>query len=118
MLDPSQLATIDPKVLIRFFQKIKHAECPKDWLHGPCWEWQGSRNKKDDYPSIKVKGRWWRVNRWVFEVFEGHLEVDDDAHHECENRACVSPFHLTRVHCLKHSKRPPSYPKDRDEIPI
>lgn len=100
---------IPPQTLRRLFDKIRHEPYDDPWelgLEGPCWVWTGCCGKRaDDYPQMKIRGVNYRVNRLVYELFVGPLPIDHDAHHRCENRHCVSPFHIVAIPCDQHSKR-------------
>ena len=61
-----------------------------------CWLWLGGlRDKKDGYGAADYAGRTWRTHRLVYtllrEAVPAHLDVD----HDCRNRICCNPDHLT-----------------------
>jgi len=59
----------------------------------PCWPWTGSTNK--GYPRLKVRGEWMPAHRIVWVLMNGDLPAGWVVHHECGNKACCNPHHLT-----------------------
>lgn len=74
--------------LKRFTAKIKVAG-----QHG-CWVWTGAIKKDTGYPQFKVGGKTVQAHRQSFRHYVGPIPAKHDVHHECRNRACVSPYHL------------------------
>ena len=86
--------------IIRFLEKIIVSET-RFYNGTPCWEWQGCKSKTTGYGQFKIDGR--RGSKLssphVFShlYFIGEIPEGKEPDHECENRGCGSPFHLTAV---------------------
>lgn len=82
-----------------------------------CWEWTGHR-QPNGYGAITLhepgkKPRTVRVHRLSYEAYVGPIPDGMDVDHECENRPCFNPEHLTpkthaknmerlrRTHCIR-----------------
>lgn len=60
-----------------------------------CWEWTGGDNGDGyGYVSIRDRGNV-LVHRFVYETLRGPVSTDLHLHHECQNRRCCNPDHLT-----------------------
>lgn len=61
-----------------------------------CWIWLGGiRDKKEQYGGSTYEGKSWRTHRLVYTLLRkdvpAHLAID----HDCRNRLCCNPEHLT-----------------------
>jgi hypothetical protein len=69
-----------------------------------CWEWTGHTNK--GYGIISIRCKNYTAHRLIYQHYRGPVSDDMDLHHECENRICVNPDHLTpktrRDHLMGH----------------
>jgi hypothetical protein len=59
-----------------------------------CWIWQGSAFP-DGYGQFKVKGRNWRVHRWLYTVLKGDIADGLVVMHSCDTPLCVNIQHLS-----------------------
>lgn len=75
-----------------------------DELSG-CWIWQRARNNHG-YGVVRVNGRLTLAHRDFYEAARGPvppgLELD---HEECDNPACVNPFHVEPVPHVANCRR-------------
>lgn len=60
-----------------------------------CWVWTGAR--WNGYANVWHQGGARRGHRVVYELVVGAIPNGLVLHHECHNRACVNPAHLTPV---------------------
>ena len=65
-----------------------------DQSAGPdeCWPWTG-RTDKDGYGYQKIRGKGWRVPRWVLSQ-SVELTHSIVTRHTCDNPICCNPAHL------------------------
>lgn len=66
-----------------------------------CWLWKGARTD-NGYGLVRIKGRKWRIHRWVWAITHGE-EPEGDVHHTCGNRLCVTPEHLQGLTHAEHA---------------
>lgn len=86
------------------------------FYHGsPCWLWTGPTSGKPDpdnrnsrghsYPRITINGFTCAVHRVIYTHFFGFIPGDMTIDHECKNRLCISPFHLSLVSHMENQRR-------------
>ena len=68
-----------------------------------CCEWQGQLHPKG-YGVIKFRQRPLKAHRVAYELAFGPIPDGHVIHHECENRSCVNPDHLTAMSPSDHSR--------------
>lgn len=74
---------------------------------GGCWEWTGGLTGAG-YGSFSVDGRNLYAHRYAYEALvPGGIPDQHELHHECENRKCVNPKHLTPVTVPEHREKAP-----------
>lgn len=71
------------------------------WMPEPtsgCYLWGGAtlgdRKRSNNYPSVRVAGKWTKIHRLVCEEVHGKLKTGQVARHVCGNRFCVNPEHI------------------------
>jgi hypothetical protein len=64
-----------------------------------CWAWKGNLDK---YGWTYYRGGM-PAHRAVWWILRGPIESDLALHHECRNRGCVNPDHLTPLTTSEHS---------------
>lgn len=67
-----------------------------------CWEWQKCL-EPDGYGLLRHKGRRYAAHRWFYEQHIGPIP-EQSLHHECANKLCVNPAHLTPMSFSDHVK--------------
>ena len=67
-----------------------------------CWEWVGTRVRKNSYGILYVDGKRYRAHRVAFEMFNGkEIPKEMSICHTCDHPWCVNPYHLF---CGTHSE--------------
>jgi hypothetical protein len=61
--------------------------------HG-CWVWQGARTS-NGYGQTERRRRMMRVHRWVYAMSGRTIPDGYDLDHDCRQRLCANPDHLT-----------------------
>jgi len=86
--DPELLNGIDPlSVVNRFWQKVKIND-------NGCWEWTGALSKGYGIMSSKRNNPPFKAHRISWAIKHGKIEKGMVIRHKCDNRKCVSPYHL------------------------
>ena len=86
------------------------------FYHGtPCWIWTGPTSGKPDpenrdsrghsYPRITINGFNSAVHRVMYTHFFGYIPGKMTVDHECSNRLCVNPHHLSLVSHYENTRR-------------
>lgn len=86
-----------------------------DVLHGhPCWLWTGPTSGNNDgthnsrghsYPRMSLNGETVAVHRVMFCHAYGYIPAAKTIDHECRNRRCVNPAHLSLVSLKENARR-------------
>ena len=83
-----------------------------------CWEWPGTRRKKD---GRAMAGRAFYAYRAVYEAATGAPCPSGSAHHLCENPGCINPMHLKFVtqgeHLAEHDLAGDNHQADKTHCP-
>lgn len=83
------------RLLYKFVDKDGPIPAAKPEL-GRCWQWTGYINAQG-YGRTRINGRGWQAHRVFYLGLRGQIPDGLILHHECENRSCVNPEHLTPV---------------------
>ncbi len=70
----------------------KHIVVPKD--PNACWEWTGFRHD-DGYGIMGFNNQNYMAHRFVYEYLVGEIPDGLTINHDCRNRACMNPKHLS-----------------------
>lgn len=60
-----------------------------------CWQWMGARNSSGYGSFVPVKGEKWTAHRYAYTVTVGPIPDGMVLDHQCFNKSCVNPSHLT-----------------------
>lgn len=71
-------------------------------FHGtPCWIWtgrtSGQNGRGHSYPRMEINGVTSAVHRVIYTHFFGYIPHGLTLDHECKNRLCLNPHHLSLV---------------------
>jgi len=80
----------------RRIYKNKHDEFLRKIKVNPetlCWEWQSQKNR-NGYGRIKFEGKNIGAHRYSYKYYIGEIPDDLMVLHDCDNKVCVSPFHI------------------------
>lgn len=78
-----------------------------------CWEWTGAKHR--GYGQFTLS--WWkredgewrcqtvRAHRFAFSIFKGPIPEGLTVEHECRNRSCVNPLHLSLLSRGENARR-------------
>jgi len=72
-------------------------------IDGDCWLWHGTL--RQGYGVIGVGGRTgkvWQAHRLMYELVRGQVPDGLVLHHECHERRCVNPDHLSAITRREH----------------
>lgn len=90
---------VNLKSIYRFARRVKINKATG------CWEWTGGRNY--NYGVFWLNGENNPAHRVSYLLIAGDIPERHHIHHECNNRRCVNPDHLTcvtpRDHVLEHT---------------
>ena len=60
-----------------------------------CWNWTGKIGSSG-YGEIKVFGKMEGAHRLSHMLYNGHIHLDNEVKHSCDNKKCVNPDHLSQ----------------------
>jgi hypothetical protein len=69
-----------------------------------CLIWTGARTH-NGYAHARVKSKYVRVHRFVYEAIRGPIPQGLQLDHLCRNRACINPLHLEPVTGKENMRR-------------
>lgn len=69
----------------------------------PCWHWLGSHRSHDSRPVTGNKGHTYAY-RETYKQVMGRPCPPGVAHHRCENKWCVNPWHLDFITPSEHAR--------------
>jgi hypothetical protein len=96
-LAPMQDADYAPRIVARFWMKVRHRE-------NGCWEWTAS--KRNGYGQFGVReGHIPPAHRYAYEYLVGPIPEGMVIDHLCRNPACVNPAHLEPVTSVENVMR-------------
>jgi|SRR3990170_2519324 len=75
--------------LVRFFSFVRKND-------NGCWLWIGS-TWRSGYACFWEAGRSWRAHMWAYLTYRGPLPENLQLDHQCNQPACVNPWHLRAV---------------------
>ena len=66
--------------------------------NGPlgCWIWTGAKNNYG-YGKLFYNKQYYAAHRLAYRLTHGPLKPQDEIRHTCKNRACVNPYHLSKL---------------------
>lgn len=80
--DPDPMATLGKRVQVQ---------------PNGCWAIDGNLHEYAHFGNTNA-------HRWVYEAIHGPISNGDHVHHECENKGCINPAHLTRLSPSDHAR--------------
>lgn len=84
------------RLYARMEQLLAEIQSPDASRDGPCWEWDGTRNR-DGY-GIGAARPWTSsrlISRQVWSYLHGEIQGRHCVMHRCDNPPCYRPSHLT-----------------------
>lgn len=83
--------------------------------NSPCWLWQGGTSGEHDpsnrnsrghsYPRMTLNGITVAVHHVMYTHFFGYIPSGMTIDHECKNRLCINPNHLSLVSHYENTRR-------------
>lgn len=100
-------------ILKRIMTKVRFGTA---LYHGtPCWLWTGPTSGKPDpenrntrghsYPRMTINGCTCAVHRVMYTLFFGYVPAKMTVDHECKNRLCINPSHLSLCSHMENQRR-------------
>ena len=59
-----------------------------------CWLWGQKRKRSTNYGAVMIEGRYCRVHRVAWNLFNGPIRVRQEVMHTCDHPSCINPSHL------------------------
>lgn len=105
----------DKELLYRFIRKIKINNPEVD--QNQCWEWQGCfSGSQISYPYFRYNGSTKRAHKFSYKYFKGEVPDGITVNHDCNNKKCVNPKHLSLMTIQENLKlRLPRKIEDRTQ---
>lgn len=88
LAQPHPLASVDAKDRARFLARCLRRK------GGACWEMRGTQS---EYGQFWMKGRAHWAHRVSYVIHVGPLDAGDTVNHDCLNKRCVNPSHLSKM---------------------
>lgn len=84
---------VDESVIVRFLDKVEVPADIEDRL--TCWCWQGAKHSRTrGYGKFRIGNKVLNAHKASYILFRGEVATGLVIGHQCNNEACVSPWHL------------------------
>ena len=110
--------------VVRFCSRVHVQRPAEDQESGNgCWAFDAYHSTKG-YPQFWMEGRAHWAHRVSHRIFKGEIPAGHHVHHECGNRWCVNPDHLSTMDPSAHAddsnerKRRHAEEEALEDIPI
>lgn len=93
------------RILLKLATRLKKED---GCLDTPCWVWQGPHSgngRGGGYGRVQLDGATMAVHRVMWTVINGPIPHKKQIDHECCNRRCANPGHLTMVTHRQNQRR-------------
>jgi HNH endonuclease len=80
-----------------------------------CWLWSGAQ--RHGYGTLNVDKKRVQAHRYVYNELVGQIPIDAHLLHSCDNRMCVSPYHLNVGTALDNAKDKTAKNRNYDGYP-
>jgi hypothetical protein len=94
-------------ILRKMMRRVEISTSP--FYHGtPCWVWTGptsGNGRGGNYPRMSMDGATVAVHIVMYTHVFGYVPYNKTIDHECKNRLCISPWHLSKVSMQENYRR-------------